>query len=71
MLAIISQASALSMFFSKSLARRRLRTSQAKVLSTTHRRGNRAKPLAASERLTIFIVQAPSLAGAPVSFGPA
>ena len=41
MLAIISQASALSMVFSKSLARRRLRPSQAKVLSTTHRRGNR------------------------------
>ena len=41
--AIISQASAHSMVFSKSLARRRLRPGQAKVLSTTHRRGNRAK----------------------------
>ena len=53
MLVIISQASALSMVLSKFLARRRLRPSQVKVLSTTHRRGNRTKPLVASERLMI------------------
>ena len=71
MLAIRSQASALSMVCSKSLAKRRLRPNQAKVLSTTYRRGNRTNPLAASERLTISIVQVPSLASASASFGPA
>ena len=79
MLAMRSQASALSMVSSKSLARRRLRPNQAKALSTTHRRGNKTKPLAASERLmlripfgrTISTVQVPSLASASTSFAPA
>ncbi len=65
MLAISSHASALSMVFSKSLARRRLRPNHANVRSTTHRRGNSTKPLAVSERLTISSVQVPSLARAP------
>jgi len=45
MLAINNQASALSMDFSQSFARRRLRPSHAKVRSTTQRRGNSTKPL--------------------------
>src|SRR6201993_3066031 len=53
----MSQAWALSMVASKSLARRRLRLSQAMVRSTTHRRGNSWKPLAASQRRTISRVQ--------------
>ena len=44
---------------SQSLASRRHRPSHAKVRSTTHRRGKRTKPLAASERLMISIVQSP------------
>src|ERR1700680_2285895 len=47
------------MVASTSLARRRLRLSQAMVRSTTQRRGRRMKPLAASERLTISMVQLP------------
>ena len=39
MLAVSSHASALSMVFSKSLARRRFRPSDANVRSTTHPRG--------------------------------
>ena len=45
MLAIRSHASALAMVASKSLARRRVRPSQAKVRSTTQRRGSSWKPL--------------------------
>ncbi len=71
MLAIRSHGSALSMVFSKSLARRRLRPNQANVRSTTHRRGKSTKPLAACGRVTISRVQVPSLASAPMSFGPA
>ena len=41
-----SHAVELSMVFSKSFARRRFRPSQAKVRSTTRRRGGRTKPLA-------------------------
>ena len=58
-LASMSQAAAVSIRASKSLARRRLRLSQARVRSTTHRRGRSSKPLAASERLTISRVQLP------------
>ena len=50
MLAIMIQAVALSMVASKSLARRRLRLSQAMVRSTTQRRGRSSNPFAASER---------------------
>jgi hypothetical protein len=45
MLARMSQAVALSMEASKSLARRRLRPSHAEVRSTTHLRGKSWKPL--------------------------
>src|ERR1019366_8430573 len=70
-LAIISHASALAIVASKSFARRRLRLSQAMVRSTTQRRGNNLKPLAASDRLTISMVQRPIEASAFLSFGPA
>src|SRR5271166_5126697 len=46
-------ASALSVRFSKSLARRRPRLSQARVRSTTHRIGSISNPLALSDRFTI------------------
>lgn len=70
-LAIISHASALAIVASKSFARQRLRLSQAMVRSTTQRRGNNLKPLAASDRLTISMVQRPIEASAFLSFGPA
>ena len=70
-LAIMSHASALTIVASKSFARRRLRLSQAMVRSTTQRRGNNLKPLAASDRLTISMVQRPIEASAFLSFGPA
>ena len=54
MWAMRSQASAEAMVFSQSLANLRQRPSQAKVRSTTHRRGRTSKPLAASERLMVF-----------------
>lgn len=44
--AICAHAVALSIDFSQSLARRRQRPSQAKVLSTTHLLGRTTKPLA-------------------------
>lgn len=66
-----SQAPALSLEASKSLASRRQRPSNAKVRSTTQRRGNRMKPLAASGRRTISNVQQPLAANSPSSFGPA
>ena len=71
MLAIMIQAVALSIVASKSLARRRLRLSQAIVRSTTQRRGSSSKPFAASERLMISRVHLPSLLSAASSFGPA
>ena len=46
-------ASALRLRFSKSLARRRQRLSQAKVRSTTQRIGRTTKPFAWSDRFTI------------------
>lgn len=64
-------ACALAMDFSLSLASRRHRPSQAKVRSTTQRRGSSSKPLAMSERLTICSFQSPILASAPRSLGPA
>jgi integrase len=70
-LAIMSHASALAIVASKSFARRRLRLSQAMVRSTTQRRGNNLKPLVASDRLTISIVQRPIETSAFLSFGPA
>ena len=69
--AMKAQASALAIVASKSLARRRHRPSQARVLSTTHLRGRTSKPFAVSERLMISTVQVPRLARASVSFSPA
>src|SRR5277367_788709 len=56
---------------SKSLANRRLRLSQAKVRSTTQRRGKTEKPVDRSERLTISICHCPCRASAVVSLSPA
>lgn len=69
-LARSSHARALSREASKSLARRRLRLSQAKVRSTTQRRGRTTKPAAGSERFTISMVQRPILASAVSSLAP-
>lgn len=69
--AMKSHADALSMVRSKSLARRLFRLSQVKVRSTTQRRGMTSKPLAVSERLTIWSVQRPFLASSAFSFWPA
>ena len=52
--AMNSHVVALSMVFSKSFTRRRLRPSQANVRSTTQRLGRMWKPLAASERFDDF-----------------
>jgi len=51
----VEKASAFRARFSKSLANRRQRLSQAKVRSTTQRRGRSSNPFARSERLTISI----------------
>ena len=69
--AMKSQVTELSVVASKSLARRRLRFSQASVRSTTQRRGSSTKPLARSERLTISMVQFPRSSSAPFSLSPA
>ncbi len=61
----------LSIDFSQSLANLRQRFSHAKVRSTTHLFGMTSKPFAASERLTIWIVQLPMPFRALRSFGPA
>jgi putative transposase len=52
--AMNSQAVAEAMVCSKSLARRRLRLSQAIVRSTTQRRGRTSNPLAVSDRLRCY-----------------
>ena len=54
-----THATALAIVASKSLARRRQRPSQAKVLSTTQRRGRISNPFAASERLMISSIHDP------------
>src|ERR1700738_631013 len=59
------------MVLSKSFASRRLRPNQARVRSTTQRRGNTANPLAWSDRLTISSVHCPFPASAVSSFSPA
>ena len=56
MLAIKVHAVALSEVCSQSFASLRQRPSQAKVRSTTHRRGSTSKPLAVSDRLMISMV---------------
>src|SRR6516165_755250 len=61
-LAMRSQAVALAMDASKSLASRRQRPSQAKVRSTTHRRGRSWKPLTPCGRSTIWTTQGPQSA---------
>src|SRR5512132_2739537 len=70
-LAIMIHATAVVIDFSKSLARRRLRLIQARVRSTTQRRGSNTKPLAMSDRLTMSIVQLPSGTSDCSSFSPA
>ncbi len=70
-------ATALAMVASKSFANRRQRPSQAKVRSTTQRRGRTSKPLALSQRLMTSIVQRPRslsarrsvVRGRPIRFG--
>ena len=69
--AMKSQAVELSRVVSKSFARRRFRPSQAKVRSTTHRRGSSTKPLAVSDRLMISMTQSPRPARACRSLSPA
>jgi len=59
MCAMNIHASALAMDFSQSLASFRQRLSHAKVRSTTHLLGITSKPVAVSERLTIWMVQLP------------
>jgi hypothetical protein len=56
---------------SQSMASRVDRPSHANVRSTTHRRGNKTKPLAASDRLMISMVQSPWSLMAWLSFSPA
>ena len=70
MLAMRSQARALSTDASKSFARRRLRLSHANVRSTTQRRLRSWKPLDASKRRTISIVQRPIRESAVASLSP-
>jgi len=69
--AMVMNATAVAVRFSKSLARRRHRPSQAKVRSTTQRRGRSSNPLAASDRFTI-VTESPGMAFASASrnFGP-
>ena len=69
MLAIRNQASALAMVFSKSLARRLLRPSQAKVRSMTQRLGSGLKIPTRSERVTISMVHLPNVT-LPPPFNP-
>ena len=70
-LAIMIHATAVVIDFSKSLASRRLRLIQARVRSTTQRRGSNTKPLATSDRLTMSIVHLPSGTSDCSSFSPA
>src|SRR6266511_3548114 len=69
-LAIRTQASALEIDASKSLASRRLRPNQAKVRSTTQRRRSGLNVPKLWERVTIEIVHLPKSASAASSFGP-
>lgn len=55
---------------SQSLARRRQRPSQAKVRSTTHRRGSTSKPLAVSDRFMSSMVHLPISTRAFLSLSP-
>src|SRR6516162_8982510 len=54
---------------SKSFAKRRLRLSQAKVRSTTQRRGSSSKPIASAARLTISMVQLPEFGAGGMQVG--
>ena len=68
--ASLMNARALRVRFSKSLANRRHRLSQAKVRSTTQRLGRTSKPSAVSERLTISTANpGNSLASSARNFG--
>ena len=70
MLAIMSQASALAMVASKSLARRRLRPNQAKVRSITQRLGSALKVPTLWDLVTTSMVHLPSSEIALSSLGP-
>lgn len=65
-----SQAVALEMVASKSLASLRQRPSRAIVHSTTQRRGSTSSPFAVSERLMISATQRPMPANSPRSLSP-
>lgn len=67
----IIQPSALVNEVSQSLVSRRHLPSQAKVRSTTHRRGSTSKPMAASERLLILTAYWPIRPRVLRSFSPA
>lgn len=69
MWAMIIQASAEAIDFSKSLTNLRLLPSHAKARSTTQRRGRTSKPLALSVRLTIWRVNVATFCSAPLSLG--
>src|SRR6056297_1183533 len=71
MCAIVTQAAALAIDFSQSFDRRRHLPSQARVRSTTHRRGKTSNPSAVSERLTICSAQCPIDFNVSLNFGPA
>lgn len=66
--AMRSHASAEAMVASQSLARQRHRPSQAKGLSTTHRRTMTTKPFASSGRLTISMRGAFAFSRVPWQF---
>ena len=70
MWAMSPHASALAMDFSQSFDKRRHRPGQAKMRSTTHRRGITSTPSAGSDRL-MATVQRPMAFSASRSFGPA
>ena len=68
---MLIHASLDAMDFSQYLANLRHRPNQAKVRSTTQRRGKTSKPSALSERLMISIVQSPRCFKVPRRFRPA
>jgi hypothetical protein len=60
----VTKVARVSVRFSKSLARRRLRPNQEKLRSTTQRRGRTTKPVMSSLRLTISVRSGGTLATA-------
>jgi len=68
MLETYPHAAELSMDFSQSLAKRRLRPSHVNVRSTTQRRGSTSNPSAVSDRRMISMVQPPQPFNMSLSF---